>query len=390
MKNFENDNFNEDRDKDRKKLSKLQQIIERKSEYFCELYKSLPSLSYKGYNITCPIYYTISIDHAYYGRYANDSQHCKIDYEGKEVPTRNLIYPYDCGSNIIDEIKELCEGKRHCILKPHNSYYRYICNSLYKYLHVKYHCVKDLTIKKPKIRIVMFANKINVNSVFENAISEFYQYSKIHEYEFRLHKLRYDTEREIFYMKTESIIENLIIGLKEKTFDWILWVDSDFVIINPNIKLETFLPTNDMDNIHLIASDDFNGLNAGIFFLRVHPWSLNLLMRVMSYSYYNIQKPLEFEDQTALNNVLVESKDDEEHYIIVPQDWFNSYLSNKEKESFLIHLAGESNKNWKAYFLRNENINNNGKYYIKNKELRKKVLKYYKLPKEKQHKLEYQ
>jgi len=52
-----------------------------------------------------------------------------------------------------------------------------------------------------------------------------------------------------------------------------------------------------MNEIHLIAAYDYLGrkdyccgLNAGIFFLRVHEWSLNYLMRAISYPYFNIKK----------------------------------------------------------------------------------------------------
>ena len=68
----------------------------------------------------------------------------------------------------------------------------------------------------------MFSNKIVVNSVYENAISEFYQYSKYYGYKFVLNRYRYDNEREIFYMKLNMLIENLIKCLKEKSYDWIL------------------------------------------------------------------------------------------------------------------------------------------------------------------------
>jgi len=68
----------------------------------------------------------------------------------------------------------------------------------------------------------MFSNKITPNGAYENAISSFYQYSKIHGYNFEFYHTRYDTERQIFYMKFNSIIEKIILGLKEKTYGWIL------------------------------------------------------------------------------------------------------------------------------------------------------------------------
>jgi len=68
----------------------------------------------------------------------------------------------------------------------------------------------------------MFSNVIKVNSIYENAISAFYQYAKIHGYEFQYNHYRYDTERQIFFMKLNSVLEKIIVGLKEKKYDWIL------------------------------------------------------------------------------------------------------------------------------------------------------------------------
>ncbi|OUM61502.1 hypothetical protein PIROE2DRAFT_12503 [Piromyces sp. E2] len=68
----------------------------------------------------------------------------------------------------------------------------------------------------------MFSNAVKPNSIYENAIGAFYQYSKIHGYDLHHYSYRYDVERQIFFMKLNSIIETLIIGLKEKKYDWIL------------------------------------------------------------------------------------------------------------------------------------------------------------------------
>jgi len=223
----------------------------------------------------------------------------------------------------------------------------------------------------------MFSNKIVVNSVYENAISEFYQYSKYHGYKLVLNRNRYDTEREIFYMKINTVIENLIKCLQEKSYDWIFWVDSDVVLANPNIKLETFLPDEKMDLIHFIAADDHNGLNCGVFFIRVHPWSLNFLMRANSYFYYHQEKYLSYADQSSINNVLTGSNDTDEHYIIVPKSWFNRYLSSKRKGDFLIHLAGKKQgKSERARDFRLQ-IKNDTEWTtaMTNKELRKKARK---------------
>jgi len=77
-------------------------------------------------------------------------------------------------------------------------------------------------IKKPKFAVVMFSNFIEPNSIFENAISEFYQYADIHNYEFFFNKKKYDNDRSTYYMKINSLIEAIIYGLKTGEFNWIL------------------------------------------------------------------------------------------------------------------------------------------------------------------------
>jgi len=369
-------------------FNKLDKIVNVTQKYICEYNDRKPPESFEGYYLSCPTHYTISIKDTFYGRYKGDFKRCIKFYNGKDVPMKALEVDKTCGVKPIDTLKELCEGKKECLVKPCNDFFGKVCRKTYKYLYVDYYCKKDIEIKKPKLMINMFTNKIEVNSIYENAISEFYQYSKYHGYKFVINRVRYDSERQTFYMKINTIIENLIKCLKDKSYDWIFWVDSDVILINPNIKLETFLPDEKMDLIHFIAARDHNGLNCGVFLIRVHPWSLNFLIRATSYSYYNLEEYLRFADQTSMSNVLKFSNDTSEHYIIVPRNWFNSYLGDKKKGDFLVHLAGRPQKSKKGKILRLQ-IKNDTEWYtaMTNKELRKNVLDYYNLPKEKQLKI---
>jgi len=377
--NSVNDNDNEDN------YSSLKKNLPMNSTYFCQLNEKKSPDGQKGNIIKCPVHYTLSIDYAAYGRYNNDTIHCSHNTDGVSMPVKLLYTPIDRITNVTNTVREQCQGKEECTLKPNDHFFGFEYKKLYKYLHVQYHCVKDMENKKPKIAIVMFSNKFNVkvNSVYENAISEFYQYANIHHYHFNPYSIRYDSSREIVYMKLYSVLESLIKGLKEKTYDWIFWVDSDVVLTNPNIKLESFLPPADKNQVHFIASNDLNGLNLGVFFLRVHSWSLNLLIRALSYTYYHNEKNLEYLEQTCINNLLLESGEDE-HYIMVPQTWFNAYLSNVEEGDFLIHLAGEKEKDWKARDIRTKI--RQYQYWLKksNQDIKEAVTQYYNLPKEEQ------
>ncbi|ORX49598.1 hypothetical protein BCR36DRAFT_397721 [Piromyces finnis] len=226
----------------------------------------------------------------------------------------------------------------------------------------------------------MLFNKVKSNSIYENAISEIYQYSKIHNYDLKINNMVYNKDKNIYFMKLSVILETIVEGLKENNYDWIFWVDSDVTITNPKIKLETFLPTD--NEVHFIAASDRNGLNAGVFFMRVHQWSYNVLIDSLSYPYYNKGKFLRFAEQTCLNNILSENTQ-QNHYVIVPNSWFNRYLNSRIKGEFLIHFAGAKFKDRKSRNLRKE-INNEWFDATNNEILRNEVLEYYKRPKKNQ------
>jgi len=362
-------------------FKKLDEVIKRE-DYLCE--SELPSQSSKRYNIVCPTHYTISIDEAFYGRYANDNTHCKINTKGEVVESKKLEISETCGSDSVNIVKSICEGRVDCNIKPNKVFFGEPCNmDIYKYLHIKYRCVKNKEFKKPEFAVVMFTDKINVNTIYENAISEFYQYCKIHNYTMFLNTQKYDTETSVFYMKLHVVKEAIIRGLKTHEFDWIFWIDSDIMLANPNIKLETFLPPLINDEIHLIISKDDNGLNAGIFFLRVHTWSLSFMMRSSVYTYYNKPRLLFYSDQASMNNVLVENESDKEHYILVPQKWFNMYLNKVEPGYFLIHFAGIVSKEERAKEVRIYLAGNPYYYATTSEDVRKEVEEYYKLPQNK-------
>ena len=94
--------------------------------------------------------------------------------------------------------------------------------------------------------------------------------------------------------------------------------------MNPKIPLEIFLPPNDFPHLHLIATADGNGVNAGAFFIKVHPWSVSLLDAIIAFPAYRPHVELEHHDQTALKELLRE-KQFKDNYMFVTQRWFNAY-----------------------------------------------------------------
>jgi len=374
---------------DQERFNNLPEVIPMNPKYICERSMYFTHEGQKSEALVCPQHYTIKIDGSYYGRRPNDHMYCTTDENNKTYDSQFLkVSDNNCSIDATSEVKNQCEGKLYCELRPGNYMFDDVCINHFKLLHVNYHCEKDKEIKKPRIKIVMYSDRVKPNSIDENAVSEFYQYAQIYGYGFEFYNKKFDTERSSHFMKLNAMTDSMFRALKEENYDWLFWVDSDVVITNPNIRLEAFLPNENMSRVNFIVSDDHNGLSSGSYFLKVHSWSLNYLMRAISYPYHNINHLIYNYDQSALNNVLLESNDESEHYIVVPQKFFNSYPEGERTiGSFLVHFSGFSNKDVEASNLRYFVQQDKSWQSKTNMEVRQEVLEYYNLPKSQQHQL---
>jgi hypothetical protein len=90
------------------------------------------------------------------------------------------------------------------------------------------------------------------------------------------------------------------------------WIDVDILIMNYKVPLEIFLPPKALyPDIHCLVTDDHNGLNNGVFFLRVNDWSVWLMTAVLGYQKAACRPAgrLRTQDQGALENVIAEVRD---------------------------------------------------------------------------------
>jgi hypothetical protein len=137
---------------------------------------------------------------------------------------------------------------------------------------------------------------------------------------------------------------------ESERLDWLFWVDADTIILNPYIPIETFLPPpgTEFDDVYLMYSNDWNGLNNGVFPIRVNQWSVQLFAAIVSYRHYNPKDPLVFRDQSAMNTLMQETEF-AKHIMQAPQRWFNAYQGehNETLQPFqvrrgdlLVHFAG--------------------------------------------------
>jgi len=362
---------------DYEKFNSLEKETSTKTEHFCEMFTNVRPETQKGYDIICPKYYTIKIDSTFYGRHKKDKKICNPN---------NKKIENDCGYEPEKYIKQLCEGRRYCSIVVRHPYLKDYCIGVPKYLEVEYHCVKDPELKKTNISIIQFYNGIDVNSIEENSVSEFYQYSKIHGYQYYFYDYNFSPSREVYMMKLYAIMDIMINELKNKRTGWIFYVDNDTFIINPNIKIEAYLPSDEMSKTHFIIADDYlkgggyDGFNSGVFLIEIHEWSLDFLMRSITYPYYKPDKKLIYIDQQVLNNVALENEEDD-HYVIVPCSWFNGHYSD-----FICHLiGGHKEQKWNNFNEKLNNVTSHPEIFSKtNEQIRKEVLEYYAKPKDQQ------
>lgn len=140
--------------------------------------------------------------------------------------------------------------------------------------------------------------------------------------------------------------------------EWLFWHDADVVLLNSELPLEIFLPPEPkFSHINYIVSNDLNGMNDGVFFLRVCEWSIHFMAAGLSYITHEPEVDLRYDEQSAL---LMMSRTDnwKNRTLHMPQRWFNAYHhygtaddippewvwtnGYVEPGDFLVHLPGSA------------------------------------------------
>lgn len=152
--------------------------------------------------------------------------------------------------------------------------------------------------------------------------------------------------------------------------EWIFWVDRDTLILDQCRSIDSFLPPSSGRNstssetdpsmsqeINLLVTEDWNGLNNGVSMLRVNTWAVDLFSAILAFRYYRPDVELIFTEQSAMEIVMKEPRFSN-NVEMVPQHWFNAYPKGEAQDfyerktedglekyharrgDFLIHFAG--------------------------------------------------
>lgn len=139
--------------------------------------------------------------------------------------------------------------------------------------------------------------------------------------------------------------------------DWLVYLDSDTLITNHTIKIESIID----DNYNFIAANDVHGFNSGVFFIKgKNEWSRKFL----EYT-WNIQPNDQVYhdwpchnatqgEQRALKAAIRDNPESDKKVKLVSQKLFNCYLynlynrpetteGNWQKGDFILHLPAVDN-----------------------------------------------
>lgn len=200
-----------------------------------------------------------------------------------------------------------------------------------------------------------------LSQAYERALRTHELHDRLNNYP--LHVLRHSLLDNV-WTKPAYILSILLRELAKpegERLEWLLWVDGDTIILNPYVPIEALLPPEDdpeWDDVHLLVSYDWNGLNNGVFPVRVNTWSVELFSAILSFRFYRPEQDLKFRDQSAMD-FLVQDEHFAPNVIRTPQRWFNAYQGehNETLQAFqvrrgdlLVHFPGVSDRDERMGF----------------------------------------
>ena len=111
------------------------------------------------------------------------------------------------------------------------------------------------------------------------------------------------------------------------------------------------MPADELQDVFALVTADHQGLNNGVFYLKVHQSSLDLLTQVVDYPLAHPDEDLGwFGEQAAMENVIrstetsLKDRGSLPGIAWVPREWFNAFQFEHGFEGkpghFMVHFAG--------------------------------------------------
>lgn len=159
-----------------------------------------------------------------------------------------------------------------------------------------------------------------------------------HNYDFREDEDIYDSKVGLPWNKILLILKCL-----QEDYDYVVWMDADTLIMNPEKTIDDIINT-ELGKYDMLVSYEYvenpSFFNSGVMFFRKCDWTISFLKKVFSFSLDDrFNGP--FYDQPALNFCYSENYLNIQEHIKITynQKLFNSYWFQYTLGDFILHLA---------------------------------------------------
>lgn len=207
----------------------------------------------------------------------------------------------------------------------------------------------------PRITKVTSLDGVKDNDLYEHAIRSHEEHDRIHGYETKVFR---EKIIETYWSKPALLLSVLAEQLEkpanERT-EWLMWVSPDVMVLNPQIPLEIFLPPDDFKDKGILATRDQDGVNSAVFFIRVHPSSVKLLIEVLAIPQNEFGQEGQLGRDAARRafEKILRSDTYRDSVLYQPRKWYNAYQnsvsdSEAEKGDLFVHFHGLGGDKWGA------------------------------------------
>lgn len=207
----------------------------------------------------------------------------------------------------------------------------------------------------PRITKITSLFGVKDNDLYEQVIRSHEEHDRIHGYETRVFR---EKIIESYWSKPALLLSILVEELEkpvDRRTEWLMWVSPDVMILNPQIPLEIFLPPRDFKDGRILTTRSPDGVNGDVFFIKVHPWSVKMLIDVLSIPKNEFGDDGRLGEDAGIRALekVVRSEGYRDHVLYQPRKWYNTYqLSASESESqkgdLLVHFHSQGGDKWSA------------------------------------------
>lgn len=182
------------------------------------------------------------------------------------------------------------------------------------------------------IKIITAYNH-DVSNLHRLRLGKLEQYAVKHGYALEAFEIPSSFEREPSWYKISILLSEL---KKTDNYDYIVWVDTDTVVYNNNITLESIINPDKF----LFISKDHNNINCGIFILKKNVIMLNFLEKVWNTTNKKFPQHNWWEQDAIIQLIEQDFININSYISYIPQQILNCYEGSENQNTLFMHFAG--------------------------------------------------